>query len=198
MGRGGRLHWLRFVAVGLLVALDLWSKAAVFEFLEDVPEGVVRDAHGHPRYPLVGGAGGWLTFMLSRNTGAAWGFLQSHPGILVAGRVVAVLVLAWMCLRTERGALAVALVLVLSGALGNLYDNLFLEPDPGQPFGAVRDFIDVYFARWDYHFPTFNVADSCITCGAAILLLSGFFGSSATETEGGEASPTDAVESSAA
>jgi signal peptidase II len=40
----------------------------------------------------------------------------------------------------------------------------------------VRDFIDVYFAFRDWHFPTFNVADSCITVGAVFLFLSSFFG----------------------
>ena len=37
----------------------------------------------------------------------------------------------------------------------------------------MRDFIDVYFYGWDWHFPTFNIADSCITVGAILLLLSG-------------------------
>ena len=65
------------------------------------------------------------------------------------------------------------MVLVLAGALGNLHDNLFLERHSGETFGWVRDFIDVYFSRWAWHFPTFNVADSCITVGAVLLLLSG-------------------------
>ena len=42
-----------------------------------------------------------------------------------------------------------------------------------RPFKPVRDFIDVYFTGWDWHFPTFNVADSCISVGAVLLLLSG-------------------------
>lgn len=137
---------------------------------------MVRDLHGHLRYPILGES---LTFMLSRNTGAAWGIGGSFPHILVTGRVIAVAVLACLVIQPGRTrALRVALVLVLAGALGNLYDNLFLQPDEGDPFGSVRDFIDVYFGAlgWDYHFPTFNVADSCITVGAALLLLSGLFG----------------------
>ena len=57
----------------------------------------------------------------------------------------------------------------------SVIDNLWLEPPgpghmlDGHPFGLVRDFIDVYFARWDWHFPTFNVADSAITVGIALL-----------------------------
>ncbi len=171
-GAGG-LPWPRFALVGLLLALDLWSKAAVFAWMEELPSGTVRDVHGHLRFPI---AGDWLSLMLSRNTGAAWGLLRSYPWVLVVGRVIAVGVLSWLLLRSNRTLMTCALVLVLSGALGNLFDNLALDPPPGHPFGAVRDFIDVYFGVWDYHFPTFNVADSCITCGAAILLFSGFFG----------------------
>jgi signal peptidase II len=66
-----------------------------------------------------------------------------------------------------------ALVLILSGAAGNLYDNLFMAPRrPGARFGEVRDFLDVYFPVWDWHFPTFNVADACITVGAVLLIAS--------------------------
>jgi len=169
-----RLPWARFVVVALLVLLDLWTKQAVFAWLGGDVEGVRYDDHGHLRYGL---AGEWLAFMLSYNPGAAFGQLGDVPHLLVGGRVLAVLVLAWLLFRAERhrGALLAALVLVLAGALGNLYDNLFLDVDgDSHPFGLVRDFIDVYFTRWDYHFPTFNVADSCITVGAVLLLVSGF------------------------
>jgi lipoprotein signal peptidase len=141
----------------VLVALDLWSKAAVFAWLEPLKRqsALVYDVHGHPRWPL---AGEWLTFMLSLNPGAAFGQLESFPRS-PAGRKV----------------FNLALVLVLGGALGNLYDNLFLDlPHDGRPFGPVRDFIDVYFGVWDWHFPTFNVADSCISVGAVLLLVSSF------------------------
>ena len=171
------LPYGRFLVVGLLVALDLWSKHAVFAWLDGQPEGVIPDIHRHPRYPVIGD---WLSLMLSYNPGAAWGALRDFPHLLVIGRVIAVGLLAWLVIRTERGSgvMLPALVLVLAGALGNLHDNLFLEPMGDHPYGAVRDFIDVYFGPlgWDYHFPTFNVADSCITCGAVLLLLSGLFG----------------------
>jgi signal peptidase II len=123
--------------------------------------------------------------MLSLNPGAAFGQLDSIPYLLVGGRVLAVLVLSWLLLRAPAGRrwVNLALVLVLAGALGNLYDNLVRArdlpldrwyPEERFPFGPVRDFIDVYFPVWGWHFPTFNVADSCITVGAGILLLNGF------------------------
>jgi len=166
-GRGAVL--LRFAAVAALLALDLWSKRAVFEWLGGYPPGMVPDGHGHARYPLVGE---WLGFFLSYNPGMAWGVDALPPWLLVGGRVAASLFLTVLLWRSPpgRGLLTVALVLILAGALGNLHDNLLLDPRrPGASFGEVRDFIDVYFARWDWHFPTFNVADACISVGACLL-----------------------------
>jgi signal peptidase II len=62
--------------------------------------------------------------------------------------------------------MALALALILGGALGNLVDRLL--------YGHVIDFIDLYYGDW--HWPTFNIADSAITLGAALLLLDAFAG----------------------
>jgi signal peptidase II len=169
---------LRLSFVALIVVADLVTKSLVFGWLEPLKQRgeLVYDVHGHPRLPLLGD---WLTFMLSTNPGAAFGQLESFPYLLVGGRVIAGIFLVYLLARTPpgRGVFTAALVLVLGGALGNLYDNLFLNlPHEGRPFGPVRDFIDVYFRAFDWHFPTFNVADSCITIGAVLLLLSGLFG----------------------
>lgn len=170
---------LRFGAVAALIALDLWSKRALFAWLTPVPgeprpEGVELWQNGHWRYTIVDP---WVGFMLGENYGAAWGFGAEHPYLLIGGRIAAVLLLAvllWRASARPRGVV-IALTLVLAGALGNLHDNLFLPRADGRPFGAVRDFIDVYFPAWDYHFPTFNVADSCITVGAVLLVLGALF-----------------------
>lgn len=176
---GHRRAALCFAVVAALVALDLWSKATIFAWFEDpaAREGFERNVHGHLRFPLVGD---WLAFMENLNYGAAFGQGHQWPWVLVIGRGVAVVLLSILVWRVPRGqrVYLTSLVLILSGAIGNLYDNLFYEPrfpDPEKPFGPVRDFIDVYFAVWEWHFPTFNVADSCITVGAILLLLSGFF-----------------------
>ena len=175
---------IRFLSVALLVALDLWSKHAVFAWLApeppgSPPAGLVRDACGHVRLPI---AGDWLALMLSRNAGMAFGQLTQFPLFLVIGRVLAVLVLAWLLWRagTDRKVYAIAFALVLAGAIGNLHDNLFLPSLDDRPFGEVRDFIDVYWPPMDrvpgldVHFPTFNVADSCISVGAVLLLAASF------------------------
>jgi lipoprotein signal peptidase len=169
---------VRLSLVALIVAADLATKAAVFAWLEPLKRrgDLTYDLHGHPRWPIFGGS---FTFMLSTNPGAAFGQLEGFPYLLVGGRVLAGLFLVYLLARTPRGRgiFTAALILVLGGALGNLYDNLFLNlPHEGRPFGPVRDFIDVYFGVFDWHFPTFNVADSCITIGACLWLLSGLMG----------------------
>jgi signal peptidase II len=106
------------------------------------------------------------------------------PWLLVSGRIGAALFLIWMIVKSPpgRAVFNTALLLVLAGALGNLYDNLFRARDLAKDaehafrdFGPVRDFIDVYFRVWDWHFPTFNVADSCITVGAVLLFACALF-----------------------
>lgn len=153
----------RFLFVGALILLDLWSKAAVFEWLQRLDaEHSLPLAPGlaRPCYPL---AGDWLALMLQLNPGAAFGQFDEFPYLLIGGRVAAGLFLGWLVLRSRTGrpVFNLALVLVLAGALGNLYDN-FLRADR-----SVRDFLHfsgTWPLAWD--FPAFNVADSCITVGA--------------------------------
>jgi len=109
----------------------------------------------------------FLNLVLVHNTGAAFGFLSGADGwqnaffILVA--VVACIFILWMISRLHRRELllALGLMLILGGALGNLTDRLI--------HGYVIDFIDVYYRAW--HWPAFNVADSAITVGAVLLVL---------------------------
>jgi len=167
LGKGVRL--LRLAPVLALVAADLWSKAAVFEWLQVTPERF------HRSRPLFGTE--WLAFSSSCNGGAAFGQFSQFQWFLVIGRIVAVAYLGWLLVRHEprpRGTL-LAITLVLAGALGNVLDNLWLGCAlPDHPFLGVRDFLDVDFEplfgiRW--HFPAFNLADSCITVGAVAWIL---------------------------
>ncbi len=196
---GQGLPWVRFLVVLLLVGADQWTKFAVFDFMEvsPPPADVIRDHHGHLRYPIFGD---WFGFMLSYNPGAAFGRLADWPHALVIGRglaVTALCVLVFRAVRKEPVVLS-AMVLVLSGAVGNLLDNLwFGGVEAGHPYLTVRDFIDVWFLSdafgWDWHFHTFNVADSCISVGAVLWVLSGFFAPKA----GAEPAPDDEPEAEA-
>jgi signal peptidase II len=99
---------------------------------------------------------------LTYNSGAAFSFAQGWAPVLGAVAVVAVLVLLGAVRRVQSTAIAVALGLVVGGALGNLTDRVIRSNR-----GSVIDFIALHF--W----PTFNVADSCVVVGgimAAVLL----------------------------
>ncbi|MEW6073893.1 MAG: signal peptidase II [Planctomycetota bacterium] len=192
-----RLPWGRFLAVLLLVLADQWSKAAIFAWLGDGAEGVDLDPHGHARYPLFGRH---VALMCSLNAGAAFGQFGEFPHVLVAGRILAVGVLGWLLWRADRRAVVTfpAIVLVLAGALGNLLDNAFFGGvEAGHPYRLVRDFLDVWFVSaawgWDWHFPTFNLADSCISVGAAGWVLAGLLPRRAPHRAGADPPPAPAA-----
>jgi signal peptidase II len=110
----------------------------------------------------------FLNLTHQRNTGAAFSFLANESGwqrwffVLLASAVSA-LIVGWLWRIRREGPLllAIGLSLVLGGAIGNLVDRASL--------GYVTDFIQVWFGSWP--FPSFNVADSAISVGAALLLL---------------------------
>jgi len=110
----------------------------------------------------------FLNFTLMFNDGAAFSFLSGAGGWqrwLFAGFALAmsVVLLIWLLRLGSRERLtAGALSLVLGGAVGNLIDRVAT--------GRVVDFIDFYVGKW--HWPAFNVADSAITLGVVLLLLS--------------------------
>ena len=120
----------------------------------------------------------FLSLVLTYNTGAAFSFLAGASGwqrwffVLIA--IGASILLMWMLHRHRRDVfLCIGLTLILAGAVGNLVDRLAV--------GAVVDFILLYWKQ--YHWPAFNVADSCISIGAAILIWDGFFRSHARSGE---------------
>lgn len=103
---------------------------------------------------------GPLSLALGYNTGSAFSLLTGWAPLLGAVAALLAVALAVMAWRTRRRSVAVALGLVLGGALGNLTDRLVRGHH-----GAVIDFID--FRYW----PTFNVADACIVVGIALLVV---------------------------
>ncbi|MCF5139548.1 lipoprotein signal peptidase [Pseudomonas edaphica] len=121
----------------------------------------------------------YFSWTLAYNTGAAFSFLADSGGwqrwlfALIAVVVSAVLVVWLKRLGRDDTWLAIALALVLGGALGNLYDRIAL--------GHVIDFILVHWQnRW--YFPAFNFADSAITVGAIMLALDMFKSKKTGET----------------
>lgn len=108
-------------------------------------------------------AGGILTLRLVRNSGAAFGMAQGLTLVLTALALVVVVLILRMARRLRSTWWAVALGLVLGGALGNLVDRLFRAPGPGR--GHVVDFLEL--PNW----PVFNLADSAIVCAAVLMVL---------------------------
>jgi signal peptidase II len=107
-----------------------------------------------------------LTYI--RNPGAAFGLFASGGGSLrsaffIAVSVIALVVLSLLYTKAPRETwlLRFSLSLVMGGAIGNLIDRIRL--------GEVVDFLDFYLGS--YHWPAFNVADSCITIGIGLLIL---------------------------
>jgi lipoprotein signal peptidase len=166
---GKKIFWLPIVP---LVVLDLWSKAAAFGYLVAFRGSWALGI----RKPVFDT--GWIDFELVTflNKGTIWGFGQSMHGPLKVVRMIAIGVILWFVYKTPAKARfgLLALSLIMAGALGNLYDNVFFE-DPAWDEdwrGAVRDFIHFHndaAPHWDY--PAFNVADSCITVGAITLFI---------------------------
>ena len=100
---------------------------------------------------------------LTRNGGSAFSRFQGITPILAVAAIIVTVVLARVLRGTTDRWLVIGLTLVLGGALGNLMDRLFRSP--GFMRGHVVDFVAV---GW---WPVFNVADSCITIGAIVLIL---------------------------
>jgi signal peptidase II len=118
-----------------------------------------------------------LTYL--HNTGAAFSFLSEAGGWqrwFFAGLalVISMVIAIWISrLQKHETLLAVALSLILGGAVGNLIDRL--------AYGYVIDFLDVYYGTW--HWPAFNIADSAITLGVVLMLAESFGFGKAKEQE---------------
>jgi signal peptidase II len=103
---------------------------------------------------------GILTFRFTTNTGGAFSLGDSVPWFFVAATIVVTVIIVWTAFRSRPPAQALALGLILGGALGNLTDRITRGPGVR---GGVVDFIDLHV--W----PVFNLADSAIVVGAVIL-----------------------------
>lgn len=119
----------------------------------------------------------FFNLVLVFNTGAAFSFLAGAEGwqtpIFAGIAIVASVVISILIFRnSSKKAFCAGLALILGGALGNLYDRLV--------YGKVVDFLDFHAGGW--HWPAFNVADSAITVGAAILIVESFLQRKADET----------------
>ncbi len=145
-----RVAWYLVTAVAIVV-LDFLSKRWV--------EGTLRPGEVIPVTPF-------FNLVLTHNPGAAFSFLAQASGwqrpFFIGITLAAAFIIVYLLRRHWQDTLfGLALSLILGGALGNLWDRIML--------GHVVDFLDFHAAGW--HWPAFNVADSAITVGAALVVL---------------------------
>lgn len=150
-----RWLWLSLIVVVLDQASKQWVESGflLYETMEVTP---------------------FFNLKLVYNQGAAFSFLSDQSGWQrwflsgVAGAVTLVMVYWLRGLKQQERLIALALGLIIGGALGNLIDRLL--------FGHVIDFLDFYLGQ--YHWPAFNIADSAISLGVALMLYEIMFGGS--------------------
>jgi len=146
--------WWRWLGVSLFVIVaDQAAKAMVLATLRPGEHIVIT---------------GFFSLTLAFNPGAAFSFLAAADGwqrwMFAAIAIAASAVILWLLKRGGSATFCLGLALILGGAIGNLWDRLTL--------GKVVDFLLFHYGGWAY--PAFNVADSAITVGAALLILDSF------------------------
>jgi signal peptidase II len=157
--RHAGLTTLLVVAAALVVAADQASKYLV-----------VRDLTENVPVPVISG---WLQLHLIRNSGAAFSMATGMTWVLTLIAITVTVVIVRISRTLGSRWWALALGLLLGGALGNLTDRLLRAPGFGR--GHVVDFIE-YLKFPFIAFPIFNVADSCIVIAAALIALLGLRG----------------------
>lgn len=150
-----RIKYIRFFLVAMVVViLDQITKALVLAKM--------------PLYQSIPVIDGFFNLTYVRNPGGAFGFLaqQGSPWVqwmFLGAAFIALTLILYFHHQTPRSHpyLALGLSLIFGGAIGNLIDRV--------RFGEVVDFLDIYVAN--YHWPTFNVADSAVTTGVGIFII---------------------------
>ena len=137
--------------------------AAVIALVDQLTKWLVlRGVDPAQPIPVVDG---FFQIVNWRNTGAAWGIFRDYN--LVLAIVSALTVLALYIFRhtfgVQRTGPALALGLIAGGIVGNVIDRIRL--------GSVVDFLDFYVARYNWHWPAFNVADSAICIGVVLYII---------------------------
>lgn len=158
----GHLIFWPILLAGLLA--DLATKRAVFAWL------------GQKAGQSAEILGGFLSFRLALNTGAAFGIASGHQPFLVGVSVIALLIILGVFFFTSarQRIVQVSLGLFAAGVSGNLWDRLFNG-------GQVRDFIDVVY--WPgRHWHTFNVADTMLCIAVGLLVAATFLTGSSDRT----------------
>jgi signal peptidase II len=154
---GFKAHILFWSITVFGIALDLWSKSAIFSWLQRRPTS---------SFSIVDG---FLHLVMFLNEGAAFGIASGQRQLLVAVSVIALIVIfaVFLFSGAHQKLMHIALGLFAAGVCGNLYDRIFNN-------GLVRDFIDIVYWR-GRHWPAFNIADSMLCIAVGLLVVSSLF-----------------------
>jgi signal peptidase II len=150
---------LLIVVALVVLAADVITKAVVVATLE-----------GERPVKLLGG---FVYLQLVRNPGAAFSMATGMTWVLTLIAIAVVVAIVWILPKLRSIGWAIGLSLVLAGALGNLSDRIFRAPGPLR--GHVIDFVSLFEPNGDA-WPVFNVADSSIVVGGALIVLMALLG----------------------
>ena len=152
--------WAACVALGVILA-DRATKLIIIRIL-DVHESI----------PIIRG---FFSLTHLRNRAGVFGLGPQNPLVFTVASCAALLFLVYLfkTLEPQRRLQHVSFGLIMGGAVGNLIDRMWSGERVFQ--GAVTDFLD--FSILDHHWPPFNIADSAITFGVGLFLLSAFLSS---------------------
>ncbi|HZL35277.1 MAG TPA: signal peptidase II [Tepidisphaeraceae bacterium] len=154
------------------LAVDQWAKSAAFSRLCD---GVVITDDGHAQVlnpSTERFIPGWLHFTAVANQGAVFGIGQGHRLLFIAVSIAAIIFIGYLFSISGRQRFyQVVLGMLMAGVLGNLYDRVTR--------GYVRDMVHALPHKFIFGYPAFpwifNVADSLLCAGVALMLLHSFF-----------------------
>ncbi|MCJ7545967.1 MAG: signal peptidase II [Deltaproteobacteria bacterium] len=158
-------YWILVIVFVILLVLDQASKLLIERHI--------------PLHQAIEVIPGFFAIAHVENRGAAFGLLANLPGAGILFVVISLIAIVLICayfrwLKEEEVWTPLCLALVLTGAVGNLIDRFRL--------GSVVDFLDVHYQGW--HWPAFNMADSCITIGVILLALKILWGEKKETTKG--------------
>ena len=141
-----------YILAVIVIIIDQWTKWLI-----------VKQMELYEQIPIIDN---FFSITSHRNKGAAWGILQGQMVFFYIITVIVIIGIIYMMQKyaQQNKLLAVALSLILGGAIGNFIDRLFRK--------EVVDFLD--FIIFTYDFPIFNVADSALTVGVFFFLLATF------------------------
>lgn len=156
-----KLFLLGIIIAATAATLDLYSKYLIFDFLDEM---YVEQNLPSPQLQITS----FFNLVKVWNRGVSFGMfhhLESAKYIILLVNITILIILFFWLYNNKSHYLTWAIGLIIGGALGNIIDRIYNS--------AVADFLDFYIGK--YHWPAFNIADSCVFIGVVLLLFENVF-----------------------